>query len=114
MGSVLNVGSLVSAVQCEPRPGQRILDMCAAPGGKTAAIAQLMEDQVPLTGSSNVPNERCTCLRANCLHWIFDRRAWKLSNGPRTSSRALSVVKWTQSRFGHCFRPLTLMLYAGG
>ncbi|HAM49236.1 MAG TPA: 16S rRNA (cytosine(967)-C(5))-methyltransferase RsmB [Nitrospiraceae bacterium] len=29
----------------EPRPGERILDACAAPGGKTTHIAQLMEDR---------------------------------------------------------------------
>ncbi|MCS7240233.1 MAG: RsmB/NOP family class I SAM-dependent RNA methyltransferase [Candidatus Bipolaricaulota bacterium] len=28
-----------------PRPGEHILDLCAAPGGKTTQIAQYMEDQ---------------------------------------------------------------------
>ncbi len=29
----------------DPRPGQRVLDACGAPGGKTATVAQLMKDK---------------------------------------------------------------------
>lgn len=29
----------------DPHKGERILDMCAAPGGKTTAIAILMKDE---------------------------------------------------------------------
>ncbi|MBN2496529.1 MAG: 16S rRNA (cytosine(967)-C(5))-methyltransferase RsmB [Deltaproteobacteria bacterium] len=29
----------------DPRPGERVLDACGAPGGKTATIAQLMNDE---------------------------------------------------------------------
>ena len=34
-----------SIYSIDPQPGERILDMCAAPGGKTTAIAILMSDK---------------------------------------------------------------------
>ena len=43
----------------DPQPGERILDMCAAPGGKTTAIAILMRDKgevVALDRSHNKVN----------------------------------------------------------
>ncbi len=40
-----NLPSLLAAHVLAPAPGARVLDMCAAPGGKTTAIAQLMEDR---------------------------------------------------------------------
>lgn len=39
-----NLPSLVAALALDPAPGSRVLDMCAAPGGKTTMIAQLMND----------------------------------------------------------------------
>lgn len=41
-----NLPSVVVGHVLGPRPGERILDMCAAPGGKTCHIAGLMGDQV--------------------------------------------------------------------
>ncbi|CAI9089751.1 OLC1v1024383C2 [Oldenlandia corymbosa var. corymbosa] len=40
-----NLPSIVAARVLDPQPGERILDMCAAPGGKTTAIAILMKDE---------------------------------------------------------------------
>lgn len=40
-----NLPSLVTAWVADPRQGQRVLDMCAAPGNKTTALASLMNDE---------------------------------------------------------------------
>ena len=39
-----NVPSVVAAAVLDARPGMRVLDMCAAPGSKTAAVADAMQD----------------------------------------------------------------------
>ncbi|XP_076898115.1 rRNA (cytosine-C(5))-methyltransferase NOP2C-like [Bidens hawaiensis] len=40
-----NLPSIITAHALDPQQGERILDMCAAPGGKTTAIASLMKDK---------------------------------------------------------------------
>ncbi|GFH10138.1 uncharacterized protein HaLaN_05399, partial [Haematococcus lacustris] len=40
-----NLASIVAGLALRPRPGARVLDMCAAPGGKATLLAQLMGDQ---------------------------------------------------------------------
>ncbi|KAF7123419.1 hypothetical protein RHSIM_Rhsim12G0010200 [Rhododendron simsii] len=40
-----NLPSIVTAHVLEPQQGEKILDMCAAPGGKTTAVAILMKDK---------------------------------------------------------------------
>jgi 16S rRNA C967 or C1407 C5-methylase (RsmB/RsmF family) len=41
----LNRSSLLPVVALDPHPGEAILDACAAPGGKTAAIANIVGDR---------------------------------------------------------------------
>jgi 16S rRNA (cytosine967-C5)-methyltransferase len=48
-----------------PRPGERILDVCAAPGGKATHLAQLMGDQGEIV-AIDVSSGKLRLLRENC------------------------------------------------
>lgn len=45
MFSVQSPSSMIAINQFKPEPGSLVLDMCAAPGGKTAAMAESMHNQ---------------------------------------------------------------------
>lgn len=44
MFHVQGVPSQLAALAVSPQPGQKVLDLCAAPGGKSAVLAQCMEN----------------------------------------------------------------------
>ena len=47
---VQDEGAMLVAPLCRAQPGQRVLDACAAPGGKTTHLAQLMGDTGQILG----------------------------------------------------------------
>jgi 16S rRNA (cytosine967-C5)-methyltransferase len=62
--SVQDGGAQIAAPLLDARPGQRVLDACAAPGGKTAAILERARDRLDLTAVDQAP-ERLAPLRDN-------------------------------------------------
>lgn len=68
-----SASSMTSVVALDPQPDERILDMCAAPGGKTTYIAQCMKNTGTLV-ANDVHPDRLKSLSAN-LHRLGVRNA---------------------------------------
>jgi len=52
---VQNLSSMIPPIVLDPKPGEDILDMCAAPGGKTSEIACLSNNQAHITACEMNP-----------------------------------------------------------
>lgn len=61
-----SASSMLPVMALDPQPGERILDMCSAPGGKTTHIAQLMKNTGTLI-ANDLKKERLIATVAN-LH----------------------------------------------
>jgi len=81
---VQDPGTLLAVRQLDPQPGETILDLCAAPGGKTSYIAQRMGNRGRIAARDNQPDrlklleENCRRLGAACVEisaapGLFDR-----------------------------------------
>ncbi len=63
---VQSLSSMIPAVVLDPKPGEKILDLCAAPGSKTTQMAAMMENAGEIV--ANEPNPiRAQKLNANLL-----------------------------------------------
>lgn len=63
---IQSASSLIPVMALAPQPGEKVLDMAAAPGGKTTYIGQLMKNSGILY-ANDLRKDRCAALIAN-LH----------------------------------------------
>ena len=52
-----NLPSIVAVLALAPRPGERVVDLCACPGGKTTHIAALMRNRGRLVACDRSPKK---------------------------------------------------------
>jgi len=62
---VQDPSTLLAVRALDPQPGEAVLDLCAAPGGKTTFIAQLMRNEGTVR-AQDADKERLKLIRENC------------------------------------------------
>jgi 16S rRNA (cytosine967-C5)-methyltransferase len=74
---VQDPSTLLAVRSLQPQPGQTILDLCAAPGGKLTYIAQLMQNHGNVIAHDVTPDrlkliqENCARLGVTCAETVF-------------------------------------------
>jgi 16S rRNA (cytosine967-C5)-methyltransferase len=62
---VQDPSTLPAALALAPAPGETVLDLCAAPGGKTTFLAQLIRNEGKIA-ACDISQERLELIRENC------------------------------------------------
>ncbi len=93
---VQDPGTLLAACHLGAQPGETILDMCAAPGGKTTFLAQLMNNQGRIVAQDiseerlKLIQENCTRLDVTCVEFCRSRGDEALTSKSKNSQRLLT------------------------
>ncbi|KAI1633717.1 S-adenosyl-L-methionine-dependent methyltransferase [Biscogniauxia mediterranea] len=71
----LDAASLLAVAVLDPRPGDKVLDLCAAPGGKSVAVSQLLRPcDLDDSESSSSPSLAGGCLHSNEVNPARNKR----------------------------------------
>jgi 16S rRNA (cytosine967-C5)-methyltransferase len=89
-------GSMLVARALSPVPGERVLDLCAAPGGKTTHIAALLEDRGEVVAVER-HSHRAEALQRTCVRMhtgsvrveVADAAQWSPDAGSGSFDRVL-------------------------
>src|SRR5207248_2385588 len=100
--SVQDAGAQLAAPLLDARPGMRVLDACAAPGGKTAHVLEKAGEKVEVV-AVDIDAGRAALIRENLnrlrrsAHVVVaderDRKSTRLNSSHRTSSYAVFCWK---------------------
>lgn len=103
---VQSLSSQLAALLLQPQPGEQILDLAAAPGGKTSHLAALMRNQGWLSAVEPI-RDRFFRLQANLKrlgvtiahYYLTDGRTVARKTGPRFDRVLLDAPCSAESRF---------------
>jgi 16S rRNA (cytosine967-C5)-methyltransferase len=91
---VQDASTLLAVRELNPQPGENILDLCAAPGGKTAYMAQRMDNRGRILALDNQPQrlrrlrENCARLGAACVEFAADTASAPRADPPPAENAA--------------------------
>jgi 16S rRNA (cytosine967-C5)-methyltransferase len=84
--------TLLAVHELDPKPGETVLDLCAAPGGKLTYMAQLMSNQGRIVAHDTNPErlkllaENCARLGVSAVEPFFTEEAGGKQMGPGSAS----------------------------
>jgi 16S rRNA (cytosine967-C5)-methyltransferase len=89
--------TLLAVTELNPQPGETILDFCAAPGGKTMFLAQLMNNQGCIVAQDvseerlKLVQENCARLGVTCVEICWSRSGETSALRPKIENRKLRI-----------------------